>query len=146
MKFKSYSLNNFNTIPQIDKLSGESKRNIEIVGSVLPFKVDNYVLDELIDWDNYEDDPIFHLTFPQKDMLLPQHFNEMSGALEKTADKKLQAEVRNNIRLQLNPNPAGQTRHNIPVIDGVKLYGVQHKYRETVLFFPSAGQDRKSVV
>jgi KamA family protein len=42
--------------------------------------------------------------------------------------------------LQLNPCPAGQKEYNIPVIDNKKLYGVQHKYRETVLFFPSAGQ------
>jgi Lysine 2,3-aminomutase len=41
--------------------------------------------------------------------------------------------------MKLNPNPAGQ-EHNVPVIDGIKLHGMQHKYRETVLFFPSQGQ------
>src|SRR5690606_17616235 len=55
-------------------------------------------------------------------------------------DKKYQMEVSKKIRLQLNPSPAGQKEHNVPVIDNVKLYGVQHKYRETALFFPSAGQ------
>jgi len=140
MKYKTFSLSNYNTIPQINKLSGESKRNIDIVGSVLPFKVNNYVIDELIDWANYENDPIFNLTFPQKEMLLPHHFEEMAAALEQLPDKKLQMEISNKIRLQLNPNPAGQKEHNVPVIDGIKLYGIQHKYRETVLFFPSAGQ------
>jgi KamA family protein len=43
------------------------------------------------------------------------------------------------IRLGLNPNPSGQ-RHNIPEIDGIKLDGMQHKYRETVLLFPRQGQ------
>lgn len=140
MKYKSYVLNNYSTIPQIDKLSEESKHNIEIVSSVLPFKVNNYVIDELIDWDNYENDPMFNLTFPQKDMLLPHHFNEMKAALEQSNDKNYHMEVSNKIRLQLNPSPAGQKEHNIPVIDNEKLYGVQHKYRETALFFPSAGQ------
>ncbi len=140
MKYKSYSLNNYMSIPQINKLSEESIRSIKVVGSVLPFKVNNYVLDELIDWDNYENDPIFHLTFPQKKMLLPHHFNKMAAALEQSTDKNLHIEVSNKIRLQLNPDPAGQKRYNVPIIDGVKLYGVQHKYRETVLFFPRAGQ------
>ncbi|MGM0567409.1 MAG: KamA family radical SAM protein [Bacteroidota bacterium] len=140
MNYKSYNLRNYETIPQIKKLSKENKRNIKIVGSVLPFKVNNYVTDELIDWDNYENDPMFNLTFPQKEMLLPQHFNEMAAALEQSSDKKYQTEVSNKIRLQLNPSPAGQKEHNVPVIDNVKLYGVQHKYRETALFFPSAGQ------
>ena len=29
---------------------------------------------------------------------------------------------------------------NVPAIDGTPLPGMQHKYRETVLLFPSAGQ------
>ena len=140
MKFKSYSQSNYLTIPQISKLSAESKRNIEIVGAVLPFKVNNYVIDELIDWDHYEDDPIFHLTFPQKDMLLPHHFEEVASAMEGGYGKPHLTEACRNIRMQLNPNPAGQQNHNVPEIDGVKLLGIQHKYRETVLFFPSAGQ------
>ena len=140
MKYKSYSLNNYMSIPQINKLSEESIRSIKVVGSVLPFKVNNYVLDKLIEWDNYENDPIFHLTFPRRKMLLPHHFNRMAAALEQSNDKRFHEEVAGKIRLQLNPNPAGQKKHNIPIIDGVKLYGVQHKYRETVLFFPRAGQ------
>ena len=45
----------------------------------------------------------------------------------------------NKIRLKLNPNPAGQ-EYNVPSFEGKKLHGIQHKYRETVLFFPSQGQ------
>ncbi|HEX2898204.1 MAG TPA: lysine 2,3-aminomutase, partial [Bacteroidia bacterium] len=81
-KYKAYSLHNFASIPQIDRISAEQRRDIEVVGSVLPFKVNNYVLDELIDWDNLANDPIFHLTFPQRDMLLPHHYAEMSAALD----------------------------------------------------------------
>ncbi len=140
MKHKTFSLSNFKTIPQINKLSRESIRAIDIVGSVLPFKVNNYVLDELIDWENYENDPIYNLTFPQKEMLLPHHFSDMAAALELSSDKKFHIGVSNKIRLQLNPNPAGQKEHNVPMLDGEKLCGIQHKYRETVLFFPSSGQ------
>jgi L-lysine 2,3-aminomutase len=116
MYYKSYNLRNYDTIPQINKLLKENKRNIKVVGSVLPFKVNNYVIDELIDWDNYEDDPMFNLTFPQKEMLLSRHFNEMAAALEQSSDKKYQTKVSNKIRLQLNPSPAGQKEHNVPVI------------------------------
>ena len=30
--------------------------------------------------------------------------------------------------------------HNVPMLDGRPLTGLQHKYRETVLFFPAPGQ------
>ena len=41
--------------------------------------------------------------------------------------------------MELNPHPASQ-KYNVPSVDGILLSGVQHKYRETVLFFPSQGQ------
>ena len=45
------------------------------------------------------------------------------------------------LRAELNPHPAGQMQMNIPLDDaGNRLNGLQHKYRETVLFFPSQGQ------
>jgi KamA family protein len=65
----------------------------------------------------------------------------MEDALKRNADRKEIQNVANKIRLELNPHPAGQIEHNIPQLnDGTKLYGMQHKYKETVLFFPSQGQ------
>lgn len=32
---------------------------------VFPMRANNYVIDELIDWNNVPDDPIFQLVFPQ---------------------------------------------------------------------------------
>lgn len=138
--YKAYTLRNFRDIPQVKAiLTEEEKHYIEVVGNVLPFKANNYVVDELIDWDNIPDDPIFQLTFPQKGMLTKKHFAEMEKIMNESSDKKEILQVANRIRTQLNPNPAGQTE-NIPTLDGKKLNGVQHKYNETVLFFPGNSQ------
>jgi len=140
MKYNSYMLHNFKNIPQIQSISTELIDAIEIVGSVLPFKTNNYVVDNLIDWNNIPDDPMFKLTFPQKDMLIPEHYQKMKSVIHSGADKQTIKEAANEIRLLLNPHPAGQLEYNVPMVDGEKLYGMQHKYRETVLFFPSQGQ------
>ncbi len=122
-------------------LSEERQFEMEVVGNVLPFKANNYVVEQLIDWNNIPNDPIYVLTFPQKGMLRPQHFERMAATLKKGADKKEIAEVANEIRLQLNPHPAGQMELNVPSLsDGTRLYGMQHKYKETCLFFPSQSQ------
>ncbi|MBP9083345.1 MAG: lysine 2,3-aminomutase [Bacteroidia bacterium] len=139
-KYRSYSLHNFRSIPQLENLSEELKFNMDVVGYVLPFKVNNYVIDELIDWNKVPDDPIFKLTFPQKAMLTRAHFNEMAKAMRQTQDKSALREVANKIRMQLNPHPAGQLELNVPQLAGTRLNGVQHKYDQTVLFFPSQGQ------
>ncbi|MFB5610283.1 MAG: KamA family radical SAM protein [Nitrosopumilaceae archaeon] len=140
-KIQSYTLANFRTLPQIQKLSEERQFEMEVVGNVLPFKANNYVVEQLIDWNNIPNDPMFVLTFPQKGMLKPKHFEQMANTLREGADKKRIAEVANEIRLQLNPHPAGQLELNVPTLkDGTKLYGMQHKYKETCLFFPSQSQ------
>lgn len=140
MKYNSFMLHNFRNIPQIQSVSSEIIDAIEIVGSVLPFKANNYVVDNLIDWNNVPDDPMFKLTFPQKDMLIPAHYQDMKSVIKNGADKAAIKEAANKIRLTLNPHPAGQLEHNVPMIEGEKLFGMQHKYRQTLLFFPSQGQ------
>ena len=140
-RIQSYTLTNFRNIPQIQKLSEEQQFEMEVVANVLPFKANNYVIEQLIDWNNIPNDPIFVLTFPQKEMLLPPHYEQMASALKSGADKKAIQELANEIRLQLNPHPAGQLELNVPTLkDGTKLYGMQHKYNETCLFFPSQSQ------
>lgn len=140
MKYKSYNLSNYKTIPQVAKLDKELLEDIENVGSVLPFKVNNYVADYLIDWSKVPNDPIFILTFPQKGMLIPEHYKMISEIRKQTSDKIKIKQVADSIRLKLNPHPAGQIQLNVPTYDGEKLWGLQHKYRQTVLFFPSQGQ------
>ena len=138
---KSYTLINFRTIPQIEQMSEEAKFVMEVVGNVLPFKTNNYVVEQLIDWNNIPNDPMYVLTFPQKGMLIPEHYDKMASTLKSGADKKEIGRVANDIRLQLNPHPAGQMELNVPQLkDGTKLYGMQHKYDETCLFFPSQSQ------
>jgi KamA family protein len=138
---KTYTLSNFRELPQIKKMSEEKKIEMEVVGNVLPFKTNNYVVEQLIDWNDIPNDPMYVLTFPQKEMLLSNHYDQMESTLKKTTDKKEIQEVANQIRLQLNPHPAGQMELNVPILkDGTKLYGMQHKYKETCLFFPSQSQ------
>ncbi len=138
-QLKTYTLNNFREIPQMKGVSEELIRHIEVVGRVLPFKTNNYVVDDLIDWNQVDTDPIFTLNFPRKEMLSSAHYNRIDALMRAGSDKAVIDQEVLKIRMSLNPNPAGQ-EHNVPSINGVKLTGVQHKYPETVLFFPSPGQ------
>jgi KamA family protein len=139
--YKAYSSHNFRTIPQVQRyLSEDEQHAIEVVSTVLPFKTNNYVIDELIRWEDIPNDPIYTLTFPRKEMLAPEHFDMIDKAIRNGASKLELKKLANIIRLELNPHPAGQMEHNVPEYNGIKLTGVQHKYDQTVLFFPSHGQ------
>lgn len=139
-KYRVYTLRNYRKISQLSgNLSDAQMHAIDVVGEVLPFKVNNYVVDELIDWGSLPNDPVFQLTFPQKDMLSAEHFQVMESSLGKGFSKSELKVIANQIRWQLNPHPANQAE-NVPELNGTKLTGIQHKYRETVLFFPSNSQ------
>ena len=108
MKYKAYTLHNYNQIPQFDEMSQGHKDAVNFVARVLPFKTNNYVVDELIDWDNYEDDPFFILNFPQREMLGEEDYHTMENLVSSEAEKSEIAKAANDIRLKLNPHPAGQ--------------------------------------
>lgn len=140
MTYKSYMLHNYKSIPQVANLSDDLIEAIDVVGSVLPFKTNNYVVENLIDWKKVPDDPIFTLTFPRKNMLREHHYIIIKNVISNGASKSEIKEAANKIRLELNPQPAGQLDHNVPQMNGEKVFGMQHKYRETILFFPGQGQ------
>ncbi len=138
--YQAINLHNFEKLPQIQELPDEIIHDIHVVGRVLPFKSNRYVVDHLIDWDDPLNDGMFKLTFPQRDMLSPTHFSTMSAAIDSGKNARELKVVADEMRMTLNPHPAGQMEHNMPQLDGMPLEGMQHKYRETVLFFPSQGQ------
>ncbi|MEM6996833.1 MAG: lysine 2,3-aminomutase, partial [Myxococcota bacterium] len=131
---------NVQATPQWARLPKPLQRAVQVVSTVLPFRTNRYVMDELIDWDRVPDDPLYQLTFVQPGMLDQDDFATMAALVDagKTgAELKAAAD---SIRRRLNPHPAGQMTHNVPRLNGRALPGMQHKYRETVLFFPSQGQ------
>ena len=139
-KFTVYTDRQLERIEPLQKLTPEQRFEMRVVANVLPFRVNQYVIDELIDWNNIPDDPIFQLTFPQRGMLAPEDYDRMAEALQRDAERSEIQAIANEIREKLNPHPAGQQEMNVPMLDGEPLPGMQHKYRETVLFFPSQGQ------
>jgi KamA family protein len=139
-RFRAYERRDIEAIPQIRSLSEEDRVAMKAVAAVLPFRVNDYVLEELIDWGDLPDDPIYQLTFPQPGMLDPADLQRMSGLIREGAPSEEIRRAAREIQWRLNPHPAGQVELNIPRLDGAPLAGMQHKYRETVLFFPSQGQ------
>jgi len=140
-RYRAITRTNIERLPQWERLDPDLREAVEVVSAVLPFRTNEYVVNNLIDWDTVPDDPIFRLTFPHRDMLDEQQFLEVRDALRADAPKEQIDAIVNRIRYSLNPHPAGQMTHNVPrLASGEPVEGTQHKYRETILFFPSAGQ------
>ena len=139
-KMKFYGLRDIDNIPQLQKLTDTERFATKVVSHIFPFRSNNYVVEELIDWDKAPFDPMYQLTFMQKDMLKEEHFNRIADAIRKELPADEIKEIANDIRFELNPHPAGQLTANVPYLEDEPVQGVQHKYKETCLIFPSSGQ------
>jgi KamA family protein len=135
-RFRGYGADQLNEIAARYGVPASEVEDMRAVAAVLPFRVNQYVLDELIDWSRVPNDPIFRLVFPQRSALSEQDLQRMLGLMRSSAGRREVAQAAHEIRMRLNPHPAGQLELNRP--NGFR--GLQHKYAQTVLFFPSAGQ------
>jgi len=138
-RYRAIGVAGFRSLPQFDRLPRDFQRALSVVSEVLPFRVNRYVVDELIDWDEVPDDPIFRLLFPHPSMLERDVFDRIDRAV-RSGDRTHLAQLVREVHLGLNANPGGQVELNVPLLDGRPLSGMQHKYRETLLFFPRPAQ------
>ncbi len=107
MKSLAYTLSNYKSMPQIRFLSAAQLEAIEVVGNIFPFSACNLVVEELIDWNNLNDDPMFKITFPQKEMLNDEHYQSMKIILDHHGDKMAIKRMADLIRRELDPHFLG---------------------------------------
>ncbi len=139
-RFRAFAARDLDRLLDRYGADAETKLLTKAVAAVLPFKTNEYVVDELIDWDRVPDDPIFRMVFPQPGMLRPDELDRMAALVRAGADADTLTAAAREIQRHLNAHPAGQTDLNAVRWNGRPIAGVQHKYRETLLLFPRQGQ------
>ncbi|HOF06773.1 MAG TPA: hypothetical protein PLE59_07045 [Bacteroidales bacterium] len=112
----------------------------EVFIHVYRFMVTAHVLN-LIDWDNYQNDPLFYLTFPQPDMVREHARQKILAA---KTDEEREAIVKDYIK-ETNPHD-GKQKLNKPTYINENgelelLDGLQHKYSPVVLILDEQTQN-----
>jgi len=139
-RFRAYTAKHLDALTARAGLDAGQRLAVQAVATVLPFRTNAYVVDELIDWAAAPNDPIYRLVFPQEDMLPEADVRRIAGLLASGAPQAEITAAAHQVRMRLNPHPAGQLALNIPDLDDGPVPGIQHKYPETVLVFPKQGQ------
>ena len=79
--------------------------------------------------------------FPQPGMLSAGDLATVRGLLAAGAPRRALHAAAAEVQARMNPHPAKQQEMNVPVLpNGHRAQGLQHKYREMVLFFPGESQ------
>jgi L-lysine 2,3-aminomutase len=138
-KFKPLGIQALKQTPYWSRLGAELQEAAEVIGELLEFRTNTYVLERLINWDNVPNDPMFRMIFPHPSMLSESDYARLRD-VRSAGDQAQLASLVRTIRESMNPQPGGQLTHNVPSLNGRALPGLQHKYPHTVVFLPSAAQ------
>lgn len=73
-------------------------------------------------------------------MVAPEDLSHVMSSIRDNKNRVYLRKEVEKVRAKLNPHPANQKTMNVPRDNGQEVPGMQHKYRETVLFFPAEGR------
>ena len=116
------------------------------VATVLPFRTNSYVVENLIDWDAAPDDPIYRLVFPQPDMLPAADVGRLADLIGGDAPEAGLRAAAHEIRMRLNPHPAGQLALNAPTLHGRPAARPAAQVPGDRALLPQAGADLPRVL
>ena len=87
-RFRAYGARHVDELSARFGIPQHIARSIKALAAVLPFRVNEYVLANLVDWHNIPDDPIFQMVFPQSGMLPAEDERRLADLVDDPAAKK----------------------------------------------------------
>jgi hypothetical protein len=113
-RFRAYTAQHLDALTQRAGLDVADRLAVRAVATVLPFRTNEYVVENLIDWDAAPADPIYRLVFPQPDMLPDAEVRFIAGLLAAGAPQSEVSAAAHAVRMRLKPQPSGQLALNDP--------------------------------
>jgi len=135
MKFISYNNTSFKKTIYYERLPEEERNVFDILTSVFHFKVNNYVLEHLIDWQSVPDDPIYKLIFPRKEMLSDVDYETLKLLYQSGLDYKTLEPFIQKVKKKMYPE-VKQVETSIPKVNGERIKGMYSNFETIVSLFP----------
>ncbi len=136
MKFVQYSHKSFRNTPYYNNMPLTLREEFDVLTQLLHFKTNNYVLDKLIDWEHLQDDPMYRLCFPRKDMLFDEDYKHLKHLLTSELSEQDKKTAIDKMKRRLWPNMNVQPEL-IPRLNGIPIPGLYHPFPTILNVFPS---------
>ncbi len=135
MKFTPYDTTTLKSTPHWTNLPDPEKENFEILTRCYPFKANNFVLENLIDWEDIPNDPMYKLIFPRKEMLSEVHYNMLLEMHRAAMDEEFMTKMVDTIKRSMHPDMR-HTDHSMPKHNGKWIKGLYSNFGTIVSLFP----------
>lgn len=136
MEFKSFNNNTFSSTKYYKGLPAEEKENFDLLSKVFHFKINNFVAENLIDWNKAPEDPIYRMVFPRKEMLNDQDYGYLRAIENYGISPKLKRRFLEKLKQKMSPKLVS-TEASTPKEGGVQLEGMYNTFRTDLSLFPA---------
>lgn len=133
MTYRAILFQDFQKTGYYSQLSQEKQQELKITTAVFPFKTNTYINENLINWKEVDQDPIFKLIFPNKGMIPHDDYTKLLKKYEQVSFSNDFIKAARYIRDTLIPQDLGCPSPYIPKINSRFLYGFLHQFPHTLV-------------
>jgi L-lysine 2,3-aminomutase len=135
MKYISYNNHSFKKTKYYNRLSKAQQDDFDLLSNIFYFKTNNYVLDNLIDWDNLEEDPMFRLNFLHKNILSEADYQHLLGLYKAGASIDALQPFIELVRKKTTPQIPYDEKC-FPTSGGERIKGLYRSFNNVISLFP----------
>ncbi|MEM6270157.1 MAG: lysine 2,3-aminomutase [Bacteroidota bacterium] len=136
MKYIPYTYRSFKKSKYYSRLNASERETFDVLAKMFHFKANNYVLDELISWEMVDDDPIYKLVFPRREMLHPTDFGILSCFQQSGVPDGALRPYYDRIKSYMQPRTL-TSELSFPEIDGTRLPGMYSNFPTMLSLYPA---------
>jgi KamA family protein len=135
MEFRVYTEANFKSSPYWDRLPQEEQRVFNVLTQIFHFKANTYVLENLIDWNQVPEDPIYRMIFPRMEMLDRGDYWSIEDIMRSSIPLAYRKQQAQDIIDKLQPEYA-YAPGNICYLGGIPQKGMTQIFPSIVSLYP----------
>jgi len=131
MKYHEFTYKNIDSLKDFCPIPDKTLQQLKLLASVFPFKTNNYVISNLINWENLENDPVYITNFPQPSFL-NEELKKLLDSCEygnSLCEMKFSIKIRQSIISQMKPAEE--------IFNNELPNGLYHRFPHTLMLFPA---------
>ncbi|MEM0999234.1 MAG: lysine 2,3-aminomutase [Bacteroidota bacterium] len=135
MQYVSYDRRTFQRTPYFAQMSQREQAHFKALTHIYHFKVNRYVLENLIDWNQVPNDPVYRYLFPLPQMLAEEDLGNLMRFLDVGLDAGSLANFIAQLRRKVAPKMKSAPS-SVPKVNGTSIPGVYQTFESDASLFP----------
>jgi L-lysine 2,3-aminomutase len=136
MKFTAYTNHTFRKTAYYATMPEEEREVFDILSTIFHFKVNSHVCENLVNWRDVPNDPVYRYVFPRKEMLSDEDFNFLRELFHNKFDSEIRDHFVEQIQKKMRPRHSF-IDNSLPKINGKAIHGMYSNFPTIVSLAPN---------